>query len=462
MHEPIDGHSAIPGPVAGTRMTEEYVGQLARFAYFWAWPMVNLYNRLLTYQKVPAPGLAGGALPVAPPGHLCMLRDYIEPSERAVACPNQDVVYGQTVFDLTEEPVVIQVPDFSDRFWVYQMVDQRTDSFGELGGMYDSEPGFYLFAHQNWAGQVPDDITAVFRCQTGIGAAFPRIFMDDTNEDRAAVQPIVNQIAGYPLKEFDGQMKTVDWADIPSYPGDTGDTEVRWVNPETFISQLSTVLDSVPPLPGENATYGQIRSLLAAAESDPGIAAMITEAARRSDEELVTPLFEFRNYGLPLPHNWTHVANGARFGTDYFTRTAVAKSNIFVNRPNETKYFYQDLDDHGARLNGASGYTVTFADGALPPAQGFWSLTLYNEHHFFHPNDLHRYSLGTKNKNLRPSPDGSLTLHISARSPDDGDLNNWLPAPEAAFSLYLRAYWPEPAILDGRWTPPPVKKLNSR
>ena len=38
----------------------------------------------------------------------------------------------------------------------------------------------------------------------------------------------------------------------------------------------------------------------------------------------------------------------------------------------------------------------------LPPVRGFWSLTLYNEHHFFHPNELDRYSFGTKNKNLHP------------------------------------------------------------
>jgi hypothetical protein len=34
-----------------------------------------------------------------------------------VACPNQVVVY------------VIQVPDFGARFWVYQVVDDRTDSY---------------------------------------------------------------------------------------------------------------------------------------------------------------------------------------------------------------------------------------------------------------------------------------------------------------------------------------------
>jgi hypothetical protein len=84
--------------------------------------------------------------------------------------------------------------------------------------------------------------------------------------------------------------------------------------------------------------------------------------------------------------------------TDYFTRTAVGKSNIFVNLHTETKYFYQDLDGDGQQLNGDRAYTVTFAPGQLPSVKGFWSLTLYNQHHFFSPNDMKRYSVGTKNK----------------------------------------------------------------
>ncbi len=57
--------------------------------------------------------------------------------------------------------------------------------------------------------------------------------------------------------------------------------------------------------------------------------------------------------------------------------------------------------------------------GALPPVKGFWSLTLYNEHHFFHPNELDRYSLGTKDADLRHGEDGSLTLYAGALPPAD-------------------------------------------
>jgi hypothetical protein len=153
------------------------------------------------------------------------------------------------------------------------------------------------------------------------------------------------------------------------------------------------------------------------------------------------------------------VDNGAQFGTDYLSRTAVAKSNIFVNKPNETKYFYQDMDASGGRLNIANRYTVTFAKDALPPVRGVWSLTLYNVHHFFEPNDLKRYSLGTRNKSLKYNAAGSLTLYVQAQSPGADKESNWLPAPkDGDFSLYVRTYWPEEAITSGKWTPPPVVK----
>ena len=46
-----------------------------------------------------------------------MLTDYASPEQRNVACPNQDVVYGMGALGLDLSPVVIQVPDFGERFW---------------------------------------------------------------------------------------------------------------------------------------------------------------------------------------------------------------------------------------------------------------------------------------------------------------------------------------------------------
>ena len=86
-------------------------------------------------------------------------------------------------------------------------------------------------------------------------------------------------------------------------------------------------------------------------------------------------------------------------------------------------------------------------------------MTLYNEHHFFFPNELKRFSLGTKNKTLQLNADGSLTLYAGAKSPGKEKESNWLPAPEAPFSLYIRAYWGQQRILDGTWKPPIVRRV---
>ena len=165
----------------------------------------------------------------APLNRLGMITDYVDPAERLVACPNQDVVYGLGVLALDVSPVVIQVPDFGDRFWVYQAVDLRTDSFVQLGKMYDTKPGFYLLVGPNWKGEPPKGITKVFRASTNTGLVAPRIFQDDTPEDKRAVQAPLRQVVMYPLAEFDGTMKSIDWTKIPPGPaagGRRGGSEV--------------------------------------------------------------------------------------------------------------------------------------------------------------------------------------------------------------------------------------------
>jgi len=143
-----------PGPDTRVKITEAYAAMIARDAYFWAWPLVNIYNKRLNFKEVPEPMMVGPG-PAAPLNQVAMLTDYIEPEERLVACPNQDVVYGAGSLALDVSPVMIQVPDFGDRFWVYQMVDLRTDGFVQLGKMYGTTPGFYLMVGRTGAVMFP-------------------------------------------------------------------------------------------------------------------------------------------------------------------------------------------------------------------------------------------------------------------------------------------------------------------
>ena len=140
-------------PVTGPKLTEGYIRTIAAAAYVWSWPMVNMHNRRVAFSQVPEPGVMGGVMPCGPLNEIGMLTDYVTPEERFVACPNQDFVYGFGILSLDLEPAVVQVPDVGDRFWVYQIADQRTDAFGGLGRQYDTEPGHHLIVGPDWDGE---------------------------------------------------------------------------------------------------------------------------------------------------------------------------------------------------------------------------------------------------------------------------------------------------------------------
>jgi len=69
-------------------------------------------------------------------------------------------------------------------------------------------------------------------------------------------------------------------------------------------------------------------------------------------------------------------------------------------------------------------------------------------------NPLDRYSIGDRTEGIKRNRDGSLTIYIQSRSPGPDKESNWLPAPDDQFTITLRIYRPQQAVLDGSWKPP--------
>lgn len=442
----------------------EGVRAVAREAYVWGWPLAYVHRCRSRVALVTKPGKSGG-LPVAPLNELAMLTDQAAPRTTIVPCPNRDVLYGFGIFDLAATPVVVQVPDFGDRFWLYQFGDQRTDGFADMGSMHRTLPGCYLVVGPGWTGAVPRGIVGVLRSPTRYAYCIPRIFFTAAKGDRTAAVAAATGVMAYPLDDFTGEPRQRDWTRLRWLP--CLSREDNAVTPDRFLEILPELLDDVPPLPGEEPLYARLRGLVAAVAADPALAAVASAAVHDAEREVVAPLFEFRNVGLPLPGGWTTVVNGAAFGTDYLTRTAVARSNVFVNRHHETKYYYLDVDATGARLEGNRRYSITFPPGRLPPAAGFWSLTAYDARHSLPADSAARHSIGTRDTSLELAADGSLTIIVepaggpgadeTAATSGEHATQNRIAAPEGPFSLYLRLYAPEATALDGHWTPPPAE-----
>jgi hypothetical protein len=114
-------------------------------------------------------------------------------------------------------------------------------------------------------------------------------------------------------------------------------------------------------------------------------------------------------------------------------------------------------DADGDQLDGHNRYTLTFRHD--PPVQAFWSITMYDLPGFYLvANPIGRYSIGDRTPGLRRAADGSLTIVIQHQPPPD--TSNWLPAPAAPFRPLMRLYQPQPAILDGTYTIPPITKAS--
>ena len=90
---------------------------------------------------------------------------------------------------------------------------------------------------------------------------------------------------------------------------------------------------------------------------------------------------------------------------------------------------------------------------AAPPADGFWSLTLYEAtpegRLFLAENPIGRASLGAWTEGLTRGTDGSIEIWIGHSDPGGRHSANWLPAPASGpFALVLRAYAPQFALTE--------------
>lgn len=447
---------SIPQANSGQSIVESELKSISQQAYVWGWPMVYLNNCRRSLSLLSAPGRMAG-MPVAPVNQLAMLTEQLSPAARIVPCPNRDVAYGFGLFDLNVEPVVVQVPDFGDRYWLYQLGDQRTDSFAKLGKQHGTQPGCYLIVGPNWSGEIPTGIVDVFRCPTNLGYCIPRVQISTLNHDAASFKNLVGGIHMYSLSQYRGKPKRKDWTKLRWYPsvGSSTRHQNRFVAPENFFDAFAEVIASVPPLPGEESLYVQFENLVALGRANPEARQQIEEFFRNADQTIVTSMFDFENIGEPLPFQWRTIRNGAAFGTDYTSRASIAKSNIFVNTREETCYYYLDRDASAQRLDGHRSYEIRFEKDELPNAHGFWSLTLYDENHRLFENEHQLYAVGTNHGDLKLASDGSLTIVIQSNKPDRDSAINWLPAPNGPFSLCIRVYGPDVSAID-RWNPPGV------
>jgi hypothetical protein len=161
------------------------------------------------------------------------------------------------------------------------------------------------------------------------------------------------------------------------------------------------------------------------------------------------------------------VANGWSMNTDtmgvygnyYLKRAIVAQAGLGANLPEDAIYPLNLADETGKPLDGTNKYTLHFDKGASPPANAFWSVTLYDSDGFQVANSLNRFAVSSWMP-FKYNTDGSLDLYFQNESPSADKEANWLPAPKGPFNLTMRIYAPKSDALTGKWNPPPVTRAQ--
>lgn len=165
--------------------------------------------------------------------------------------------------------------------------------------------------------------------------------------------------------------------------------------------------------------------------------------------------------GAEPVNGWTVMTSDiGSYKDNYDVRAITAMVGLGANLPEDAVYPRTAIDGAGESLSSQYQYTLTFEPGSLPPANAFWSLTLYDSDQALVTNQLDRYAIGTRDELVKNS-DGSVTLYIQSDPPAGARLNNWLPAPQSQsqlFNLIMRIYWPQEEVLNGDWVVPPIVK----
>jgi hypothetical protein len=190
------------------------------------------------------------------------------------------------------------------------------------------------------------------------------------------------------------------------------------------------------------------------AKLDPAVANGLAGVPKAAQEKVMA---HFKEAGT-LENGWTFSTKTGVYGTDYLQRALITAIGLGANRPQDAVYPTSEADAAGQKYSGANRYVMHFEKGRTPPANAFWSVTMYDANYFFVDNPLNKYTVSRRN-DLKYNADGSLDVYIQNESPGKDKEANWLPAPKGEFVLMLRLYWPrekDPSILDGSWKLPPV------
>lgn len=447
---------SAPVDVSQTELSDEQVDNIVRRSYQY----VAMYN---VNQKL---ALAEEGMTTR--GYNKGLRNtkLLDHTARFIARPNNDVLYQLAMLDLRGDAVVFQFPAFDSKY--VSLMASGYDHYVSIPLSTVDEDFkkpttvlFYTARTDGYSGEKIEGIDETFELSGDFVSLTLRV-MPHANETERS-QRIVEQvkaIKGQALTEFLGKpAKSVTPVDFPAY----GET-----NADIFENNLLQVMQFVFNHTTFDPNFELDREVLAAYaplgvvpgnEFDPNRVSKI-DGKRFRDASI-----KVRDAQIAIMNDPSQIA--AYLPVMFQPKGAAGLEALLlpsvigpIGQPAKEAVYPPISTKDGTAMNAQHDYVIRMAADELPPANAFWSFTLYDEvNGFFIPNDQKKYSVG-ENSGMKLNKDGGIDIHIAAEKPAGVPPENWLPIPreDLGLNMILRIYGPDLEKMK-TWRVPKAEKL---
>ncbi|MCX5494481.1 DUF1254 domain-containing protein [Kaistia dalseonensis] len=386
--------------------------------------------------------------------------------------PNTTTVYVFTCLDLSDGPIVMEVPtgvlgpvDDADFRWVTDI---------GLTGPDAGKGGQYLFVPPGYKDALPTEGYFQAKPSTNTLLVFFRAFVKN-GDIAGAVQHVKTGAKLYPLHATteNGEPPETEWVNTSGLKFNTISA-----NDFSFYDELNQVVQKEPAdfvdpdVVGLYASIGIRKGQPFA--PDERMKKILTDAVAVGNATARTIVFDSRDPGTKFypDRAWmTPFVGGSYQFLDGAARLLNARTMFFYFATGITPamsmakvgsgsaYAGAVKDSNGAYLDGGKTYKVTLP-GPIP-AKDFWSFVVYdNETRSLLETDQKFAGVDSNDPKLKLAADGSATVWFGPKAPE-GQESNWVQTtPGKGWNVLLRLYGPLEPWFDKSWKPGDIELVK--
>jgi len=387
---------------------------------------------------------------------------------REIARPNNDTLYISCLLDLRRDPVILEMPAFDSKYVSLMITGYdhyvNIPMATRLGDFSKPEKMLIFSARtEDYHGEPVDGIDRTFEATGDFVSAVFRVMPHANDPQR--------------FERIVGQMKLVKAVTLSQYLGGeakpTGDIEfppVGKTDADVFGNNLLEVMQFVfnhTTVDPDNELDQEILAAYAPLGVAPGKRYDPSQVAQ-IDGKRVRQVAE-RIWGEEMakgiePKSMEQFALAlfqpkGKISLDALLLQSVRGS---IGQPADEAVYPSIVTVDGEPMNASNDYVIRMTADELPPANAFWSFTLYEtQNGFFIPNDRKKYSVG-ENGGMKLNDEGGIEIYIAAEKPEGVPEENRLPLNRGDYDIdvVLRIYVPDLEKFK-TWTPPKAEKLSS-